>query len=509
MTTDPVLEKRLPIGSYRLVTLSVTQPNTDIVIPHDLASDAVRFQVVDATSGGVVYRGIKASTSTYIVLRATLPGTYRVQLFLEAREIVAPTVVSPTAGGIGSDKFGFNGLYLRTHPDSDKAANQVALIRADQIVTDKGTVVSPRSMLTADVTAAVGPGGLDSGSRVASTWYRVYYIFAGSGADAPDSPSTPTKDALILSRAKNYLLDQSRTTLGTATAQGLNDTTSEQIWADTFTPANAGSLVMMDVQLKQTGTVPTSTVKLNLYTDNAGVPGTILATADALSASGVATAGIQTIRFIFRTPFRVLAGTKYWFGVVPSYPTSAANFLQVNTDSSSTTGRAWNGTAWVVGPGRSLWFKEYVVQNDQSLILPPGYTESCQIGWVYNTSSNALVAFSQLGRRTTQQTQTFVSGGAATLLTLVDVSSFLPPLPLRVAVGALGQTAGDMFLVNGLPGGFVTADLSFRAIDIASGLPSTGLSSYPTPLPTEYQAVYYERFSGTGTIILTIVGYEW
>ncbi len=81
------IEKRLPYARWQTLDVIFASADTDMVIPHTLnpiqAGD-VRFEVMDASVGGIVYRGTKVPQLDYVILRATAIGTYRVRLFLES-----------------------------------------------------------------------------------------------------------------------------------------------------------------------------------------------------------------------------------------------------------------------------------------------------------------------------------------------------------------------------------------------------------------------------------------
>lgn len=76
-----------PVAKWEVHTVDFPLANTDFTLRHSLEpirAHHVKFQVVDAKVGGVVYRGDKAPQSNYIVLRATVAGKYRIRLLLEA-----------------------------------------------------------------------------------------------------------------------------------------------------------------------------------------------------------------------------------------------------------------------------------------------------------------------------------------------------------------------------------------------------------------------------------------
>lgn len=79
--------KQLPESLWEVHDVVFSVANTDVTVTHNLnPSQAweVRFIVVDATAGGVVFRGTRAPDTTFITLQATVAGRYRLRLFTEA-----------------------------------------------------------------------------------------------------------------------------------------------------------------------------------------------------------------------------------------------------------------------------------------------------------------------------------------------------------------------------------------------------------------------------------------
>ena len=84
------IRSMVPQAHWQTVDAVFATANTDTLISHTLANvqvsfdpAKVRFEVIDRSAGGVVFRGTKASQANYIVLQATVAGTYRLRLFLE------------------------------------------------------------------------------------------------------------------------------------------------------------------------------------------------------------------------------------------------------------------------------------------------------------------------------------------------------------------------------------------------------------------------------------------
>lgn len=102
MTTiaaESLVPKRLPIAKWITKDVNFPVPNVDVVVPHTLEPKTpgrVKFETVDRNSPGSVYRGLKSPQSNYIVLRASIAGTYRVRLYIEANGEDKPTELPPT-----------------------------------------------------------------------------------------------------------------------------------------------------------------------------------------------------------------------------------------------------------------------------------------------------------------------------------------------------------------------------------------------------------------------------
>lgn len=93
------IAQRTPVGKWEVRDVVFPAPYADTVVTHKLASSLVRFKVVDQNVPGIVFRGTKLPTNDYLVLQATVAGTYHIQLELE---VSIPTIEmvtgSSTAG---------------------------------------------------------------------------------------------------------------------------------------------------------------------------------------------------------------------------------------------------------------------------------------------------------------------------------------------------------------------------------------------------------------------------
>jgi hypothetical protein len=399
----------------------------------------------------------------------------------------------------------FTGLMMRTHPDADKAANQVQVPVLTGITMNDGIRYQNLTLpLTADITVA-GAGGLDTGSRTASAWYEAHIIGKSSTQSVNDL-------ALLLHRAKYYTQDQSYTTSGSGF--GLRSTASVVNIGQKFTPGTTGVIERAQIQITKVG-APTGRIWLTLQNDNAGVPGTtILATSDKLDVSKIATAA-QEVAFVFRAPASFTSGTNYWIVVNGDYTVSNVNYANIGYDSATGNGTAYsyNGTTWTqVSATAKMWFKEFVTQNNVAPTLPLGYDEYLKLGYVYNNGSNVLSPFyavaSYIIPLVVLQSAAISTGG--TLPTLTDWSTILPPGPVIVDLHC-GLSASGWVDIGGLPDGYGIVTGGGRASGGNDCYNTTGLVSPGLDVGrilTEYQLVYLNNTGGTSAYFYND-GYQW
>jgi hypothetical protein len=406
---------------------------------------------------------------------------------------------------------GFSGLSLRTHPDADKSANQVSLIAVDQLVMSDGARYSGITTLplSADITVA-GAGGLDTGARTASTWYEIYVIGKSSTQAQSDL-------RVMLHRAKDFKADQSQAT-GAATGLGMRADSVRTALGQGIKFTTAGPVPFIDIKLGRTGTV-SGRMWLTIQSDNAGLPsGVVLATSDKMDA-GSSPATAQTVRFPFRTPFTVVAGTQYHLVFQGDYTINASNYVEWFGDTVNSyaggVSEVFDGATWTVngaglaGACLDFWFKLYVTENDTALTMPAGYDQSVKIGFVYNSSGNALARFKAVNRRVLSGGQFLVVNNvAATAAILYDLSAFIPPVPVVYYASAANGTATDDTNVSGVPEGYGGlanyAGWTSRVYDAKGGGNVQGINVI---VPTEAQGIYV--WDGAGSAYLYDGGYEW
>src|SRR3990167_2917467 len=386
----------------------------------------------------------------------------------------------------------FRGLHLRTSPDADVALTTVSILGLEQWVADDGTLVDDTLSNNTAAISSAGAGGLDTGSEVASTWYEIYRIRKSSDGTLNT----------LLHRAKDYFLDESQTTYTDNNA--LRRDANIVKLAQTFDTDEAGAIEFVDAHFQKGGT-PTGQVWFSMYATSAGVPtGAALNVSDKLDVSRFGTTA-HTVRFVFRTPLTVVAGTTYALVLEGNYTESTTNLL--NWGSNSAGGYAagiayrYDGSAWetstVTGfTGTDFWFKIYVTRNDAAVTMPSGYDQQCKVGYVYNDSGSDLIPFVAYDHTVHQlDIGGTVATVTATIPTLTDYSAYLPPVPIHSLMPLVRNNTANADMQFGIvPDGFSAS--GDGVVNIAC---PTANEVFDGPLlHTEFQAFYLSVESGSG-----------
>jgi hypothetical protein len=291
----------------------------------------------------------------------------------------------------------FEGLYVRTHPDADKAAAQVLLMASGAVVMDDGTSYTPTVGLTAN-TATAGAGGIDTGLVAASRCYELHYI-----------RKEDNTENLILHLAPRAVLEGGGQATSTTTLW-IYEVAAQQYFAQDFTADNTGKVLCVDLECLRTGSNSPPSMYVEIQDDAGGLPsGTVIATSFYQYIDTLYTSTGQWVRFMIQNPQDnddLVAGTKYWV-VVKSTKTSAGGSTLhggIRYHSSGTAEGAlykWDssGAGWVAaGSGWDLAYQVYMMVDDDPLTLPTDYTKSCHIGYALTDSGSQLYGFVQHNR---------------------------------------------------------------------------------------------------------------
>jgi hypothetical protein len=426
-------------------------------------------------------------------------------------------IISSAEARAGSSSLGrrrpgpnSRGLYLRTSMDKDKYLDQIALIRADEIVMDDGEpvanwgVTAGLAPLIADASLA-GAGGLDTGSRTASTWLEAWAI---------RNPATDAR-ALMLHRSRNYALDYSQ--LNQQVSQPLASVTGNQMLASSFVATTTGPVEIVDVFWFHTGVPAASQFWLELRPDNAGVPSsTVLARSDKFAANEAANAFGSAVgapyRQPFRQPFSISSGTKYWVVTVPNYAINGTAYMAWQSANSGSLQYQYNGSTWSVVAAQTGCMRVMTTQNDLPVVMPSGYTQKALLGMFFNNSGNKFSGGEMRGRRYFWLENTGPLGGTtAQTPTFVDLGTVCPPHAYRVGVLGANSPAGTSGgCVSGVPDGYgMVTNNTFAGTK--NFIATTSNGGVPGPIGdilTEYQVCYIET-NGGGTFNIWCPEWEW
>lgn len=172
-----------------------------------------------------------------------------------------------------------------------------------------------------------------------------------------------------------------------------------------FTTASSGDIHSLAVYLSRFGS-PTDGVQAKIYTDNAGVPGTLLATSNnTIALADMPTSSLagnfREANFTFDIGTTLSASTRYWFVIDRTGAASNTHYYSIEgssvTDYGSENGIIWNGSSWNATGVLSLVFRMYMIPT-QNLISAISGVDAGFSGSPDNTSpftSGQQVSYSQ------------------------------------------------------------------------------------------------------------------
>lgn len=284
------------------------------------------------------------------------------------------------------------GLVLRTDRDADTSQRQVEIIALDYLVMDDGTFMSNSDNSWtgkyADITQS-GAAGLDTGSEFGGQWYEIFAIAKEDG----------TKN-LILHQSKAWS-DEAAYTINEDASQNVGSASSNQWVAQGFTLSASGTLKYVQAKLLKVG-APTGQLSCAVYSDNAGVPGSVLAFSHNIDIASIPTTATW-IHFEFSVGSLQLSASPTQYHVVIATVVNASNYLQWRMDGSAATyangsKAIWNGGAWTTDTDDDMMFVVGLEKDESAVVMPSGYTKKCHLGYVFNDGDSNFVPFFQQGR---------------------------------------------------------------------------------------------------------------
>lgn len=285
------------------------------------------------------------------------------------------------------------GLVLQTDRDALDATHKVEIAALDYLVMDDGTRMDNGddswTGKTSDI-ALSGAGGLDLGSELGGQWYEIYAIATEAG-----------EKNLILHRSKSWS-DEAAYSISDDASQNVGSDTTNSFVAQGFKLINSGKVKYARAKLLKVG-APTGVIVCAIYSDNAGVPGTLIATAHKIDVSKLPTTATW-VHFTFPPSAPTLSASPVRYHLVLGMAVNASNYVQWRMDGSAGTyadgsKSVWNGTTWTADADDDMMFTVGVEINNDSVHLPSQYTKLCHLGWVYNDGvNNNFLPFIQHGR---------------------------------------------------------------------------------------------------------------
>ncbi len=193
---------------------------------------------------------------------------------------------------------------------------------------DTGSVVDPIKCVRPGAKTATFNGGVVDAQN-----YRKVLFFQDVDVVAG---TTPTLDGKIQEAPAIVTDDQLQTGLGATDAWiPLRNNTNDNIELGiSWLTVGAITLYQVKVKLKAIGTVPASTLKLEIQGDSTGDPdGTAVATSELIDATSITTdsTGAYYI-FTFKTPADLSAATTYHVVLSGTYALSAVNQVQLGVE---------------------------------------------------------------------------------------------------------------------------------------------------------------------------------
>lgn len=462
------------------------------------ADDPFREIVLVTNRSGDVLTVIRGQEGTTGNLKNTAGVTYRMSLGITKSMFEDLRVLRST----------HQGLVLQTDRDAGDAASKVELTTCDAIVMDDGTVIRNDNGEWTGKTASLaltGVGGIDAGTEEVGTWYEVYAVAKEDGTCG-----------VMLHKSPLWAINTSYGS-GEDASQAVRSAVTNAWVGQGFTLSDSGAVVFAEAKLRRVGS-PTGSLVCAVYSNNAGVPGSVLATAHIVDVAKLQTVA-TTIRFTFPAPAPSLsaAPTVYHLVIGGTWTIDGSNYIEWRMDGSAGsytpgTKTMWNNTTWVADADDDMMFAVGTERQVSPLALPTDYTKRCHLGWVRNDGNGNLVPSVQYGRTfrfdvlREEHCSIGMTDGTAQIKGLHDV---VPPLELcrvRMGFGGTGTQAGLLAVGN------------LRALDIDSSGDTTGAqvviqSGMTSTRPGGFQDVVIQRnacmVQGTAGGKIWISGFEW
>lgn len=348
-----------------------------------------------------------------------------------------------TAGGLAEGSFA--NLHLMSAPSFEDSTHKVYLQHADQIVMDSGARVNTWDDLYADLDVS-GVGGLDTGSRESERWYEIYAI---------RKSSDDTRNLLLHAWRKRHTDFTQQTIPNHSDRQFIGLVTSAEKVARRWTTTNAGELRYIEAEIWTSAGIPNQ-FWFTLHADNAGEPGTLLATGHKISGNGFGSVS-RVQRWGFPTAPVLAASTTYW--IVAQGDWTIDGFLSyqwVKTDEvfvppTTFAVKLFNGTVWGAGQTFGLSLTSYVTTQPTSVSMPAGYDQKAHIGYVREVGGTTIRSFRALNRKIHygRGNGMYMVANVPIEQSVLDLTLWIPPArPCFVGMHVIAEGSASIFNAN-------------------------------------------------------------
>lgn len=244
--------------------------------------------------------------------------------------VTAPSVTTNAATNITHQDFDMGGNITDTN-------NENASVRGFcYVVGAGGTPTTSDSVVNESGSFGTGLYQLNISGLAANTTYsvRAYATNSagtgyGSTVEVTTLPDTPP-NVYTVSPLSTPIASYDSSNVDSGQIVG-NTGTSEQRAAQSFT-GDGSSIKYVRLWLKKTSA--SNNISARIYSDSSGVPGSLLATSDAIAPTAIVST-YSWVDFEFSTPYATSASTTYWLVLLDA---GSGESLQWGYDGSSPTG---------------------------------------------------------------------------------------------------------------------------------------------------------------------------
>jgi len=173
---------------------------------------------------------------------------------------------------------------------------------------------------------------------------------------------TDSRVAILTRKGTQYLsapVGQAQDQANTTSSTDSSTITTTSWVAQKFTAGATGVLTRFDVDVK-TGTSPTGPLMVKAYSDNSGVPGTLLATS-SIKNQDITSSFAFTAAYFMDCP-AIASGTNYWI-VLHQQDNGSGNYLVSNLTGTGLATSTTSGGTWSTASS-SIRFKTYISPNN-------------------------------------------------------------------------------------------------------------------------------------------------